>query len=539
MKRCYLIGLLTCIVPTICMGQSATVSKLIREKQRKMEELEKCMGTTKGLKIAGISTIGVTAVGVAGNIVEAKKIKSLDTDIEKVDKKIDKIQSDIDAKRAEIAEREKRTAEADAAEQKAQLTKQNQDCIKLIETQITNGVHQDAVNREISNIKLTKAPEKQNITFNGNTKTCENGQSYSECLDDSFINAMALDGVKKSLIEQTCDIQNYQSGIITIQTVNNSENAEKKQLSDKEKTECKAKVFREFGVDINKVPERYNSKYTEMLTELQNRTAENEGVISFSHNNVIASCQKNQKWKDCTNANIVLPAIAHVYTEMYAENEECGSQNNVSTENIKIIVYDNFADDCMPGDKNCTRTANKNQKQQQKANKESCTKSDGDWDDNTGCDCKDKKLYNGSCISEANYKCIELSGSWNGFDCDIDNTKLSDEDACYFEGGRFVDGICNCTGPESFDPKTKTCTGSSMRASITGFNAVPKINASDIEIKQVPSLASTEEETTLETECLTKGKIDDEDASYEEYSNAKFCLPYKLQNEAEVMYSIS
>ena len=71
MKRCYILGILAGIAPCMCMGQSATVSKLIKEKQRKMEELEKCMGTTKGLKIAGISTIGVTAVGVAGNIVEA------------------------------------------------------------------------------------------------------------------------------------------------------------------------------------------------------------------------------------------------------------------------------------------------------------------------------------------------------------------------------------------------------------------------------------------------------------------------------------
>ncbi len=86
------------IVPSICFGQSVRFTNLVREKERKMAELEKCLGSTQGLKIAGLSTLGLTAVGVAGNIYEAQKINDYDTQTQKVEKKIESVQKDIDAK---------------------------------------------------------------------------------------------------------------------------------------------------------------------------------------------------------------------------------------------------------------------------------------------------------------------------------------------------------------------------------------------------------------------------------------------------------
>jgi hypothetical protein len=63
--------------------------QLVKEKQEKMAQLEKCMQSTKGLQIAGLSTIGLTAAGIAGNIYEAtvitknkNKLDSLDTNTE-------------------------------------------------------------------------------------------------------------------------------------------------------------------------------------------------------------------------------------------------------------------------------------------------------------------------------------------------------------------------------------------------------------------------------------------------------------------------
>ena len=81
MKKLCLIGILLALTPNFCFGDNFRINKLVQEKQRKMAELEKCMGSTKGLKIAGISTLGLTAVGVAGNVIEAKKIKEYDDKI--------------------------------------------------------------------------------------------------------------------------------------------------------------------------------------------------------------------------------------------------------------------------------------------------------------------------------------------------------------------------------------------------------------------------------------------------------------------------
>lgn len=83
MKKYLASVLLLLIAPGICFGASARYTQLVREKQRKMEQLEKCMGTNKGLQIAGISTLGLTAVGVAGNIAEANIIKKNDKTLEK------------------------------------------------------------------------------------------------------------------------------------------------------------------------------------------------------------------------------------------------------------------------------------------------------------------------------------------------------------------------------------------------------------------------------------------------------------------------
>lgn len=96
MKKYFLFGLIVAIMPSICFGSSARYTQLVREKQRKMAELEKCMGATNGLKIAGLSTLGLTAVGVAGNVAEAQKIKEYDEYIEeKAPKALARIETSI------------------------------------------------------------------------------------------------------------------------------------------------------------------------------------------------------------------------------------------------------------------------------------------------------------------------------------------------------------------------------------------------------------------------------------------------------------
>ena len=109
MKKYILPVLLMSILPGITFASSARFTQLVREKQQKMEQLEKCMGSTKGLKIAGISTLGLTAVGVAGNIAEAKMIKDNDSKIAKNEQKIKDATTDRDKAIKDKEERDKKT----------------------------------------------------------------------------------------------------------------------------------------------------------------------------------------------------------------------------------------------------------------------------------------------------------------------------------------------------------------------------------------------------------------------------------------------
>lgn len=71
MKKYFTFGLIMSLVSGACFAEHPMIAQLIQEKQQKMEKLEKCKGTTKNLKIAGISTLGITAVGIGANIAEA------------------------------------------------------------------------------------------------------------------------------------------------------------------------------------------------------------------------------------------------------------------------------------------------------------------------------------------------------------------------------------------------------------------------------------------------------------------------------------
>jgi hypothetical protein len=64
------------------VAMSAQVRRLLQEKQEKIEQLEKCEGKKQGWMIAGISTIGLTAVGVGVNIAQASKSNRLSSEIE-------------------------------------------------------------------------------------------------------------------------------------------------------------------------------------------------------------------------------------------------------------------------------------------------------------------------------------------------------------------------------------------------------------------------------------------------------------------------
>lgn len=119
MHKYFILSLIVSIIPNLCLAENPRITKLMREKQAKMEQLEKCMGSSKGLKIAGISTLGLTAVGVAGNIAEAKVIQDYNDRIESTDKNIEKTKIEIQEKRDALEAKEEAEAKRIAAEEQA------------------------------------------------------------------------------------------------------------------------------------------------------------------------------------------------------------------------------------------------------------------------------------------------------------------------------------------------------------------------------------------------------------------------------------
>lgn len=123
MKKYLTSAFIITLVPCVCTAATDRVAQLMREKQQKMEQLEKCTGSAKGLMIAGVSTLGLTAVGVAGNIAEASVIKKYDQQIEATDKKIAKTEQEIEDKKQRNLEREIRAEEREKAIQEEERQK--------------------------------------------------------------------------------------------------------------------------------------------------------------------------------------------------------------------------------------------------------------------------------------------------------------------------------------------------------------------------------------------------------------------------------
>lgn len=120
-----ILGLCVALCPMIANADTLDdkIASLIAEKNAKIAELEKCQKATGNLKIAGITTLGVSAIGVAVNVGEAVSLNKLDDKINaaqaqkaNLDKQIgdaraSKLAAERAAKEAEQKAREKALGE--------------------------------------------------------------------------------------------------------------------------------------------------------------------------------------------------------------------------------------------------------------------------------------------------------------------------------------------------------------------------------------------------------------------------------------------
>ncbi|MBQ6110004.1 MAG: hypothetical protein IJL05_01350 [Alphaproteobacteria bacterium] len=130
MKKCFAIGLIMALVPGMCPAVYTRISDLTAEKLAKMKKLEKCQGTTKGLKIAGLSTLGLTAVGVAGNIAEAVVLNEYK---DKVKKEQKEYQTQADLNKSLWAQRNAELAKTQSKQPEQKNPAASEKCNKIVQ----------------------------------------------------------------------------------------------------------------------------------------------------------------------------------------------------------------------------------------------------------------------------------------------------------------------------------------------------------------------------------------------------------------------
>ena len=120
-----------CIVPTFGAQMTPQIQRLLDQKQEKIKKLEECEGKKQGWMIAGISTIGVTAVGVGLNIAQASKRNRLDDEIDTARHDLEVQERHLDEINSQIADRERENAKLECSQQEGMVWKNGQ-CVPVV-----------------------------------------------------------------------------------------------------------------------------------------------------------------------------------------------------------------------------------------------------------------------------------------------------------------------------------------------------------------------------------------------------------------------
>lgn len=104
---------ITSAIPSDGAQMTGQIRNLMQQKEEKVKKLEECDGKRKGWMIAGISTIGLTAVGVGVNIAQASKSNKLSGEIEQGKHQLERQQERLSQIEENIADKQR---EKDCAE---------------------------------------------------------------------------------------------------------------------------------------------------------------------------------------------------------------------------------------------------------------------------------------------------------------------------------------------------------------------------------------------------------------------------------------
>lgn len=412
MKKYFISFLLLLIAPSMCLGASARYTQLVREKQRKMEQLEKCMGASNGLKIAGVSTIGLTAVGVAANIAEAKTIKTNEKAIEKKKKEIESAQ-------AEIAKLQEEKAKKDADAERKEKIKKEYNQSKILKTVALADIAAINAGGRIGDMAFAHGYQPEQLP--------------SE-LSSKFATAML------GFIER-CYQHKGQNGIKTVSAGAKTE-TNWRNLTPGEYTEDKILDNLNENIIAECKVETCLSEYEKHGNFCIKKSSDCTSSVSDTHvvyaekNGSKCEIKKCQDGFDVSEDMLKCEEItideerAILQGYMRIKNDDASENDNYDNKNV-LVEYKEPSED-----------------------EELCDDLGGRWD-------------------ETNEQCTGLN-----------NSDLSDENACWYEGGTWVSNRCVCPrGEGDFDPDTKTCKPvERISAAVSGLTVAP---ISSPEIKQI------------------------------------------------------
>ena len=153
-----LVGAIICTTPSY--SGNAQISRLMTEKQQKLEQLEQCTKKVTGFKVAGISTLGLTAVGIGGNIALASKEKGLEYQIEKRQNELSAEQTNLNSLNSQIGKIETEKAKQDCDAKGSDFVWLNNTCVNKNEIkQEENKTAEEFTKMEITRIDTLKSSD--------------------------------------------------------------------------------------------------------------------------------------------------------------------------------------------------------------------------------------------------------------------------------------------------------------------------------------------------------------------------------------------
>ena len=205
MKKIFACVLAVCPMVASADYLDDKIASLTQEKLNKIAKLEECQKSTKGLKIAGITTLGVSAIGIGANIGEAVALNKLDSKIETAQQ----TKSDLDI---QITDIQRKKVEGEAAKLAAQsgVNLVNQPVVTPgVDVNNTCGTKTcDAVAPTQSGLDLLNATEAVCKDGNWVAKTCK--ENYSGTQQTCTLNGATVTYIDscKPVVTSGVDVNN-------------------------------------------------------------------------------------------------------------------------------------------------------------------------------------------------------------------------------------------------------------------------------------------------------------------------------------------